>query len=153
NGDATTCVAGSCVEACSLQTCPTGFLCYGPDGQCHPDNCETFPDRCGADQLCVGGQCIDNTCANVGCPTDQYCVDGACHGSCAGVDCPAGQSCQLGTCMPDPCGQLCPIGTFCDNGNCVASECAGTQCPVGEWCDPSTGGCTQDPCLDVTCPG
>ena len=31
-------------------------------------------------------------------------------------------------------------------------SCLGRTCDVGQWCDPETGLCVQDPCLEVHCP-
>jgi len=155
NGDRTQCVAGECVRSCDLVTCGGGFVCYGPTGTCEPDDCRTFPDRCAPTELCVGGTCVSDACAGVDCATDEYCVDGACHGSCAGVDCPAGERCRLGECEADPCGHDCPGTQACnpETHECQNSLCSGTPCPEGERCDPLSGDCKQDPCLGVECPG
>jgi Putative metal-binding motif len=155
NGDKQVCQDGQCVNACSLQSCPTGTVCLGSTGECAPDDCRTFPDRCTADQLCIGGQCISDPCANVTCDGDQYCHDGDCVSSCAGVDCPKGQRCQLGVCEADPCGGPCPPGDVCyEQGMvCEPDPCTGRTCPAGQVCDSQTGACGDDPCVGVTCPG
>jgi uncharacterized protein (TIGR03382 family) len=149
--------AATCVSACdpSVITCAPPLICYGPTGECKPDDCTTFPDRCSATQVCQTGTCISNPCAGVTCSGDQYCVGGTCHDSCAGVDCPAGKRCRLGICEADPCGAPCPFGKACDDatGECVQDPCGFVQCPQGEECDPNHGGvCVNSPCLGTTCP-
>ncbi|MCA9674194.1 MAG: hypothetical protein H6709_21275 [Kofleriaceae bacterium] len=155
NGDQTECQGGTCVRSCDLVTCPTGLVCYGPDGQCRPDDCTTFPDRCTGDEVCVGGTCVADPCAGVTCATDQYCVGGGCFDSCAGVSCPDGQRCRLGACEPEPCPGGCDGTRVCDedSGECVPNLCSNQQCPSGERCNPVNGQCEQDPCLGVHCPG
>jgi MYXO-CTERM domain-containing protein len=167
NGNAQVCVDNgdgthACVDACSLQQCSSPEICYGPTGECAPNDCTTFPEMCTATQHCVVdtntglGSCVSDPCAGVMCPSDQYCEAGACHASCAGVTCPSGQRCVLGACETDPCGGPCPDGQVCDDasGHCHADPCQFKQCPQGDWCNPGDGGqCEPDPCLGVTCPG
>jgi uncharacterized protein (TIGR03382 family) len=155
-GDLYECVGGECVRACDDVTCGPGFVCFGPEGVCRPDDCTTFPLYCEDDEQCVAGECISDPCATVTCETDEYCVGGDCFGSCADVECPAGERCRLGECEVDPCGAPCPGGMVCDDdaGVCEDDHCSvGSQCPTGESCDPNTGQCEQDPCLGVICPG
>ncbi len=155
NGDRTVCDGGACVRACDEVSCPTPLVCYGPTGECRPDDCRTFPDRCTAAELCVGGQCVSDACAGISCPAAEYCFGGDCFGSCAGVVCATGEVCRFGECIPDPCPTSCPGGDVCDpaTGACVDNMCTNQQCPQGERCNPLNGDCEQEPCLGVTCPG
>jgi uncharacterized repeat protein (TIGR01451 family) len=148
----------ACVDTCTLTSCSAPLICYGPTGECKPDNCTTFPERCSATQTCVNGTCVANPCADVTCGSGQYCVNGTCVGSCSGVTCPDGQRCKLGACEADPCGQPCPGGQVCNDttGSCVADPCRFVNCPQGQWCNPNAGGqCQEDPCVGsgVMCPG
>jgi hypothetical protein len=146
-----------CVSACdpSVIQCPTSLICFGPTGECRPDDCTTFPDRCSDQQLCINGECVTNLCLGVDCPADQYCVAGQCYGTCAGVECPDGERCRMGQCGPDPCGAPCPFGQIChdETGECIADPCEFVNCPQGQWCDPNSDErCQDDPCLGTTCP-
>ncbi len=147
-----------CVSACDpiVITCSApGTVCFRPTGECKPDDCTTFPDRCAANQNCINGQCITNPCQGVTCPSDRYCVGGSCFGSCANVDCPTGQRCKMGTCQTDPCGHPCPFGKVChdDTGKCIDNPCAFVTCPQGQYCNASNGGmCEDDPCVGTKCP-
>ena len=159
NGNAQVCVqtgnAGTCVDRCSQTTCPAGEVCVGATGECKPDDCTTFPDRCSATENCVAGTCVNNPCQGVTCGTEQYCVGGACIDSCAGVDCPANQRCRLGVCESNPCGHACPFGQACNDtsGECVADPCTAVVCPTGEYCDANhNGACIPDPCVGTACP-
>ena len=40
--------------------------CFPPTGECLPDDCSTYPDRCTADQNCINGLCVSNPCTGVG---------------------------------------------------------------------------------------
>lgn len=153
-GEKQTCVEGACVTACSVTTCASPLICYPPTGECVPDDCRTYPDRCSADQTCVAGTCVANLCAGVTCGAGEHCSAGACVGSCAGVVCPRGERCERGECVADPCGRACAPGLVCraDLGKCVTDSCADTRCSVGQWCDPAQGKCVEDPCNGVTCP-
>ncbi|MBA3460307.1 MAG: VWA domain-containing protein [Deltaproteobacteria bacterium] len=154
--------ASLCVAACSQVTCPGTQVCIPQTGECKPDDCTTFPQRCNANQSCIVdaqgvGQCVTNPCAGVTCGAEEYCVDNMCHGSCAGVECATGQRCRLGTCEVDPCGAPCPFGKECQDssGNCEENPCAFVTCQPGQWCNPNNGGmCEPDPCkiFDVECP-
>jgi hypothetical protein len=154
------CCCEQCVDACSVTTCAP-LICIGPTGECVPDDCRTFPERCQANQNCVvdpngNGVCVTNLCQGVTCPTDQYCVGGQCFGSCADVDCPTGQRCRLGLCEADPCGHPCPFGKACNDntGKCVDDSCPMQTCPQGQWCNPNNNGgtCEPDPCVGTMCP-
>jgi Notch-like protein len=154
NGDATECRDGDCVRACDGVTCGAGLVCFGPAGECRPDDCTTFPDRCGAGEQCVGGTCVANPCTGVTCGGGEYCVGGDCVGGCSDVDCPTGQRCRLGACETDPCGHPCGFGFVCNEttNTCENDPCPGVTCPGGEACNPQNGTCHRDPCLGVTCP-
>ena len=131
----------TCVRACDQVTCGAGEVCVGSLGECRPDNCLTFPDRCSATQQCVGGTCVDDPCAGVTCGGNQYCQGGQCVGSCTGVSCGAGERCDRGMCEPDPCGGPCQSGQVCNETShtCVNDPCLGRNCPAGEACDPQSG--------------
>lgn len=155
DGDQTECVAGACVPSCDLITCPADYVCIRSQGQCAPDNCLTFPERCAADELCVAGECLSDPCAQVSCPAGQYCLAGDCVTSCAEISCPDGQSCVLGQCQANPCvGVECPPFQVCSEmaGQCGPDPCLGTTCQPGRVCNQQTGDCEIDPCLGVTCP-
>jgi len=168
NGDRKICIedpgqpnAPLCVTACSQVTCPTGQVCVGTLGECRPDDCTTFPERCTANQSCVvngntgAGECVTNPCAGVTCANEQYCVSGECIASCADVECPAGQRCRLGSCETDPCGSALPLRQACNDatGECIDDPCKFKECPQGQWCNPNHNGlCETDPCVGTTCP-
>ena len=150
------CEDGVCVEACSRTTCADPLVCRPTDAACVEDNCNGFPDRCTADELCVDGTCEANQCARVDCPDSQFCRGGDCVASCAGVTCPAGQRCRGGACLADACADIgCPAFQVCDpaRAECVPSRCPGVFCPSGQACNELTGQCERDLCLAVTCPG
>jgi MYXO-CTERM domain-containing protein len=153
-GAAQVCKAGACVDACAQVSCNPGSICVPATGQCAPDDCSTFPDRCNAMQNCINGQCVTNLCIGVTCPSTQYCVGGNCVDTCVGVTCPANQRCQLGVCQPDPCGHPCPFGQACNTGTqtCQNDPCLGRSCPGGQWCNPDNGQCQDDPCVGTKCP-
>ncbi len=159
NGDKTVCDQddGTCVRACDqVPPCAAGSVCVGSIGECRPDNCLTFPDRCTATEECVNGTCVADPCAGVTCPSGEYCQAGTCHGSCTDVPCPIGQRCELGACVVDPCGAPCTNESFVCNeatGECVHDPCIGIVCSAGQACNSQNGLCEQDPCLGVICPG
>jgi Notch-like protein len=157
DGTATECqrATGECVSVCEGVTCNEGLICYGPTGECEPDNCSTFPERCGEGERCEEGACVADPCFGVTCEGAAYCFDGDCIASCAGVDCPSGERCRLGVCEADPCGGDCGSGRVCDDdtGTCVANPCDGESCDPGLVCDPQSGECIDDPCASITCPG
>ena len=168
NGNAQQCIPNpqmlndyQCVDKCSTITCNAPFICYGPAGECRTDDCQTFPDRCAADESCIVGNdglgdCVKNPCQGVNCPADKYCIGGTCVGSCADVECPQGQRCRQGVCETDPCGNPCPFGYACNDntGMCIEDPCKVKTCPQGQWCNPNDGQCEDDPCVlnNITCP-
>jgi len=173
NGNAQTCIPkpnfpneAQCVDICSLVNdsdtsapyapCTAGTVCVGASGECRPDTCETFPERCTATQSCVNGTCVTNPCQGVTCDGGTYCLAGECVASCADVTCPSGQRCRQGTCEADPCGKQCPFGQACNDstGQCIEDPCKFRNCPQGQWCNPNINACEDDPCVtsDITCP-
>jgi uncharacterized protein (TIGR03382 family) len=144
----------SCVDICTVTTCADPLKCFPPTGDCLPDDCTTYPDRCSATENCVAGVCVGNPCSGVTCPADQYCESGNCINSCAGVDCPAGKRCRLGVCETDPCPHGCPYGKVCNDtsGVCVDDPCTFRDCQKGQWCNPNDGLCEDDPCVGTMCP-
>ncbi|MGN6109490.1 MAG: MopE-related protein, partial [Kofleriaceae bacterium] len=146
-----------CISACdpAVQQCPSPLICHGPSGECRPDDCTTFPERCGPGEDCIAGQCVSNPCQGVTCGEGQYCVGGNCVHSCADVECPNGQRCRLGMCETDPCGAPCPFPKVCNDatGTCVNDPCLPVQCPQGQECNPNQGGQCQDSgCIGTVCP-
>jgi Putative metal-binding motif len=144
----------SCVDICTVTTCADPLKCFPPTGDCLPDDCTTYPDRCSATENCVAGVCVGNPCSGVTCPADQYCESGNCINSCAGVDCPLGKRCRLGVCETDPCPHGCPYGKVCNDtsGVCVDDPCTFRDCQKGQWCNPNDGLCEDDPCVGTMCP-
>jgi hypothetical protein len=144
-----------CVDICTTVTCPSPLVCVPSTGDCKPDDCSTFPDRCTAAQNCINGVCVSNPCDGVTCAADQYCVGGSCFSSCADKVCPTGQRCRLGMCEADPCGHACPFGQVC-NENATPPTCKDDPCqfpcPTGQWCNPGHGACEDDPCVGTHCP-
>ncbi|NVB83127.1 MAG: hypothetical protein HOV81_32415 [Kofleriaceae bacterium] len=146
-----------CQPICQPGHCTAPLICYGPTGDCRPNNCSTFPEMCSAQQTCINGTCVTNPCQGVTCDGGQYCVGGACVPSCADVECPDGQRCRQGMCETDPCGHACPFGQACNDstGQCIADPCKDRTCTDdGQWCNPNSGQCETDPCVEsnVTCP-
>ncbi len=155
SGNLTECIGGECVAVCGGSvTCQAPLICFGPTGDCRPDDCTTFPDRCEADELCAGGACVSDPCTQVSCDGVEYCFAGDCVPSCAGIDCPAGQRCEFGACQLDQCGGTCPGSDICHeaSGECRPNPCPNQMCPGGLLCNPQNGVCEQDPCLGVICP-
>lgn len=136
-------------------------------------------DACGADQVCVQGDCVDvpKSCP---CPVETYCdlMSGTCMIGCTkDEECDAGRICDpvKRECFPGcredvDCakGQICE-GLMCEVGcrkdaDCAANEiCDGTtcrlgchadaECPAGQICDDTVcrEGCTSD--ADCKAPG
>lgn len=147
-----------CVSACApgVHNCNAPNICFLPTGECKPDDCSTFPDRCAANQNCINGTCVTNPCQGVTCAAGQTCVSGQCFGSCAGVTCPDGERCRLGVCETNPCNPPCPAGQVCqdEDGSCIANPCGFVVCPQGQYCNANNGGmCEDDPCeiFDIQC--
>ena len=139
-----------------MHNCNAPNICFLPTGECKPDDCTTFPDRCAANQNCINGTCITNPCQGVTCATGQTCVGGQCFGSCAGVVCGDGQRCRLGVCEANPCNPPCPAGKVCQDadGSCITNPCGFVVCPQGQYCNANNGGmCEDDPCeiFDIQC--
>lgn len=154
NGDQYECVEGTCERSCDLVSCPAGFVCLGSSGQCVLDNCDSFPEYCDANELCIAGTCEPDPCAGVSCQGEQFCRNGQCIDSCAGIQCPAGESCDQGTCAPNPCPVQCVSPRVCNEelGECVPSPCVGVFCGNNQVCDDQTGECVVAPCAGVDCP-
>jgi len=147
-----------CVSACApgVHNCTAPNICFLPTGECKPDDCSTFPDRCAANQNCINGTCVTNPCQGVTCAQGQNCVGGQCFGSCAGVVCSDGQRCRLGVCETDPCNPSCPAGQVCqdNDGSCIPNPCSFVVCNQGQYCNPNNNGmCEDDPCqvFDIQC--
>ncbi|AGO82735.1 hypothetical protein pdul_cds_610 [Pandoravirus dulcis] len=104
-----------------------------PTNPTNPDNCQP---PCAGTQVCVNGQCKDNTLA---CTTDAQC------GTC--------MTCVAGKCAPKPscCGGVtCGAGQTCDakTNTCVyiAGYCSADHpCPAGSACDLAKNACIAQP--------
>ncbi len=143
------CVSGECVGPCtgSEFSCPNGMACK--DGWCVPDECKKI--KCPEGQFCKGGSCID-PCLGKTCGAQEKCVGGVCvDQSCynPAFACPDGQKCIEGTCKKDPCASVsCKPGEYCIGGECRLL-CEGVICKPGERC--VQGKCFADPCVLVSC--
>jgi len=139
---------GSCVDLCYKVTCLSEQTCAG--GKCL-DCSNSDLLACPKGQLCVGRQCITDTCAGVSCASAEYCSNGACVPLGCG-QCGADEKCIAGTCKPFHCADAsCGAGTYCDyaTGSCLPDLCATKSCPD---CAPATGECMAHPCANVQCP-
>ncbi len=127
------CVLGDCLD-CHTLGCESGEVCFG--GACEPDPC--------ADVDCAGAAGCDG---ELGCS----CVGGGCVPNCEDALCPEGTACAAdGTCAPDACaGVTCPGEQVCEGGACVADPCDGRLCPPGQAC--AGGDCVVDPCPRTEC--
>jgi hypothetical protein len=120
------------------------------DDSCYANGCPT------AGQICAGGTCKANPCANITCPAGEYCQSDGSNASCAPTcvtPCEVGQRCILGKCQADPCGSPCSAGAKCDaaSGQCVTDPaCSGVLCKNHQGC--FGGVCKDDPCYFITCP-
>ena len=83
---------------------------------------------------CGGGSTSTGACANVTCPTDQFC-DGA-NGTCRAASVCAGVSCAAGTVCDGTAGSA-------NAGKCVAATCGATQCTNGQVCNQATASCVN----------
>lgn len=83
---------------------------------------------------CGGGSTSTGACANVTCPTDQFC-DGA-NGTCRAASVCAGVSCAAGTVCDGTPGSA-------NAGKCVAATCGATQCTNGQVCNQATASCVN----------
>ncbi len=90
------CVAGTCVDLCSVRTtpCPTNFVCQ--NGACVPD-CNCLP--CADGLACASnGQCLPSGCENSNCVAPQICIPGGnCVDPCATNTCAAPTKCSAFT--------------------------------------------------------
>jgi MYXO-CTERM domain-containing protein len=147
------CVDGGCVEPCAALNCPEGHLCA--DGVCN-DPCVDV--QCPGGQLCQLGECVGNNCYEAGCPEDnQICLGGRCQlDPCAETDCEPSQFCRVTAGDPpraaciDSCAQVaCGFGQICVNGACEADGCHGVQCRDGDLCE--AGACVPNECIGIVC--
>jgi hypothetical protein len=138
---------GTCVDPCSLVTCPKDATCSA--GVCT----DCYSKGCLSGERCVQRLCKVDTCANKSCGAGQFCNAGACQPSCASVVCPAGETCAQGACVKIPCSSGCDSDSYCDatTVTCQPKHCAGVACPAGQVCVNATGKCTADPCEQVAC--
>jgi MYXO-CTERM domain-containing protein/uncharacterized repeat protein (TIGR01451 family) len=142
----------SCVDRCPPGKCPAPTVCLPSTGQC----LDCYATGCPAGKLCLGapGVCKVDACDGVTCAAGEMCADGACKASCANVTCPAGSLCMAGTCHVNACASIaCSVDKVCnpDTGACEANHCV-NQCPLGTICVPKTGACEADACMTARCP-
>jgi hypothetical protein len=137
-----------CVDLCAGVECPNaGDRCW--EGECVPNTCVNV--GCEAGSICDGVECIPDPCAGVVCDAGEFCRGGQCVPSCAQVSCPLFTRCVDGLCIDDPCGGVeCPNGLACDMGECVDDPCANVMCADGESC--RNGECVWSGCDGVICP-
>ena len=137
-----------CVDLCADIECPNaGDRCW--EGECVPNTCVNV--GCEAGSICDGVECIPDPCAGVVCDSGEFCRGGQCIPSCAQVSCPLFTRCVDGLCIDDPCGGVdCPNGLACDMGECVDDPCANVMCADGESC--RNGECVWSGCEGVICP-
>lgn len=122
------CQASGGANPCNPQTCATG-CCLGAECRTQLDRntCGRAGSpcvRCGSNQQCVGGQCVESNCLNCaaanGCCLNNVCYPGN-HATACGS---AGQACQV-----------CNASQVCQGGRCVdqaiASDCSYKNCPIG----------------------
>jgi MYXO-CTERM domain-containing protein len=149
------CRAGNCAARCDGVTCGTGDTCNRRTGRCVEDNCRGLGCPAGG-QLCdpLDAQCVTDPCADVTCERNQACRDGRCEASCAGVVCAERERCAAGSCVTDLCmGVRCDSGDLCDprSGECVDNPCL-NPCSDGLVCSVSSRDCVRDRCWNVRCP-
>ncbi len=155
--------ACSCGNKCSGVTCAAPEACDPLDGVCKCGGQEGVGQTgahgvvCGAGESCNAQlqACVGNLCASTpACTNGSACdpADGVCK--CGGTVCQPDELCDpnthgcLGTAACS--GVLCAAGESCDpsSGACL---CGGAVCDGGQAC--IDGGCAEDPCLGVHCPG
>jgi hypothetical protein len=134
--------------------CPKQEICVR--GRCEP-RCGTGEFRCGSDETCVEGVCIETDCAKKQCDAGSVCRGGKCVAPCDDVTCPYGQSCRAGVCV-DVCeGVQCDPGFACEprassNGDSVVGVCSSCDCrgcDSGQSCVEHL--CLADSCANQTC--
>ena len=147
-GDVCDEVNSICVDLCEGVECPNaGDRCW--EGECVPNTCVNI--GCEAGSICDGVECIPDPCAGVSCEEGEFCRGGQCVPSCAQVSCPLFTRCVDGLCEDDPCGGVdCPSGLACDMGECVDDPCDGVMCAEGESC--INGECVWSGCDGIICP-
>jgi hypothetical protein len=148
------CVPDPCLDV----TCDPGLTCDQSTGDCI-DLCVDVV--CNNGYECRNGVCQD--CFDFGCPDGELCMAvegqdaaGCVEDGCSTVTCAADQYCDQGECIDvtDPCDGPCPDGQACnpDTGVCEDDQCVDTFCPQGQACSPWTGDCVPDPCPLIDCP-
>jgi Domain of unknown function (DUF4114) len=134
--------------------CPKDEICVR--GRCEP-KCGTGEFRCGAEETCVEGVCIEADCAKKKCDAGSVCRGGKCVAPCDGVTCPYGQACRSGVCVDVCAGVECDPGFVCEArastdtdavvGVCTSCDCRG--CDDGQSCVDHL--CVTDSCANQTC--
>ena len=138
---------GSCVDPCSLRTCPLGASCV--NGVC----IDCYTRGCPAGQRCIERQCKVDPCDGKSCGAGQFCSAGVCAPGCAGISCGGSLVCVKGVCSKTACPDVCASDFFCDvlTGACRPKPCSGVACAAGQVCVNATGLCANDPCEQVRC--
>ncbi len=158
-GCQTPCYGKSCTGPDAGKAC-TNFGANA--GKCVEINCFNFPcegcsEVCGPLGVCIENPCKPESCPGQTCkPSEDYTMP-VCVPSCADVDCPSDQVCKNGACAT-PCDPACGAGQVCDFGKspaiCVDDACdPDNPCSDGAYCDPVDGSCGPNPCAGVICPG
>jgi hypothetical protein len=123
------------------------------NGKCVPP-CGSGEFKCDPGKACDAnsGLCVDPTCVNKTCPTDQVCRNGACVTPCDGVVCPYGTRCVGDACVNLCAGVTCKTGEVCREGICFGgcASCSGISCGGGLKCDGKTSDCV-DPSCSTSC--
>lgn len=143
---------GSCVPVQPCENTPDGSA-DGGTGDGDPPEADCYLLGCPLDQICLKGQCVNDSCKGVQCQSDEFCRDGSCIKACNCLSCPKGESCVDGACKANACSSVtCSPGEVCDpgTGTCIKDSCEGITCGVGRTC--KEGSCVDDPCTYVTCP-
>jgi von Willebrand factor type A domain len=130
------------------------------DDSCYANGCPDLTD--GTHQICQNDEfdkphCVPDPCQGVQdvCPPNNYCRAGQCVPACP--KCRTGEKCVDGNCIADPCaGTNCGDGFICNplTGACSDNNCLNKMppCKSPTVCEPISGSCIDDPCRTITCP-
>jgi MYXO-CTERM domain-containing protein len=141
------CREGACTIVCKPGEfpCPSGYKCM--DTFCIPQRCAQV--TCPSGQYCeeATGLCVDR-CAGVVCNAPSICIQGLCR-NCETLGCDPGQVCYKGACQTNKCSTVsCPASQACADGKCV-DLCVPGKCAAGQSC--YQGQCSDDKCAQVAC--
>ncbi len=136
--------------ACSMGVC-------NPVGDCV--ECNVATDCPGANDMCAGNVCMEDTCANETLDdgeTDVDCGGPQCNPclntqSCLDAGDCASNFCNAGTCAACTPGD-CAAGEYCDGaGVCLTSKALGEVCAAATEC--TSANCVDGVCCDNVCDG